>query len=266
MAQLMSDLPVLQARKLHHRFGPTEVLQQINFTLEQGRVMSVVGPSGGGKTTLLHLCGGLLDVVDGEVINQFKTLAFAFQDARLLPWKTALDNISFGLKARGIGKKERHKMAVAMAYRLGLSAVDLDKYPKDLSGGMRQRVAFARALVIEPQLLFLDEPFSALDIGLKRELLQLLVEWVEDKKLSIFLITHDLAEAIQLSDEILVLDADPGRVVKTLSLPRPRSERDEVYVSKTVRDLLEDPQIISTFELNFASRPSTLSESEGSAQ
>lgn len=254
MAQLISDFPVLQAHNLYHRFGPTEVLQKINFTLKQGRVMSVVGPSGGGKTTLLHLCGGLLDVVDGEVINQFETLAFAFQDARLLPWKTAIDNISFGLKARGIGKKQCHKMATTMALRLGLNAIDLDKYPKDLSGGMRQRVAFARALVIEPQLLFLDEPFSALDIGLKRELLQLLMEWVEDKKLSIFLITHDLAEAIQLSDEILVLDADPGRVVKTLSLSRPKNERDEVYISKTMRDLLQDPQIISTFELNFASR------------
>lgn len=254
MAQLSVESSGLQVRHLYHRFGPTTVLQNINFELKPGQVIAAVGPSGGGKTTLLHLCGGLLDVVDGTVLNPFETTAFAFQDARLLPWKTALDNIAFGLKARRVAKKQRYQMASDMAFRLGLTATDLDKYPKDLSGGMRQRVAFARALVIAPQLLFLDEPFSALDIGLKRELQHLLMEWVTQRQLSIFLITHDLAEAIQLSDEILVLAADPGRIVKRLVLSRPRAERDDVFVSQTLQELLQDPEIINTFELNFASR------------
>ncbi len=254
MAQLGIDPPVLRANRLHYRFGPTEVLKGINFTLEQGKVMSVVGPSGCGKTTLLHLCGGLLDVTDGEVINRFETQAFAFQDARLLPWLTALDNIAFSLKARGVRKKKRRELARDMALRLGLEIADLDKFPKDLSGGMRQRVAFARALVIEPQLLFLDEPFSALDIGLKKELQYLLSDWVKEKQLSVFFITHDLAEAIQLSNEVLVLDANPGRVVKRVELTRPQSERDDEFIFQATRELLQDPQIISTFELNFATR------------
>lgn len=252
MAQITP--PYLEAKKLFHRFGPTEILNNINFRLDAGKVISIVGPSGGGKTTLLHLCGGLLDVLDGEVTNGFNSQAFAFQDARLLPWQTALDNIAFSLKARGMKKSLRHQQAKAMAIRLGLQADDMNKFPKDLSGGMRQRVAFARALVMEPQILFLDEPFSALDIGLKKELQQLLIDWVTEKQLSVFFITHDLAEAIQLSDEILVLDADPGRIVKRIQLNRPQSQRDDAFIFQTTSELLQDPQIIQTFELNFARR------------
>ncbi len=254
--QLTSNTPYLQANNLSHSYGPTEILHKINFTLKQGKVISIVGPSGGGKTTLLHLCGSLLDITDGKLINQFKTQAFAFQDARLLPWLTTLDNISFGLKARGMAKKKRHQLAKDMAFRLGLETLDLKKFPKDLSGGMRQRVAFARALVIEPQLLFLDEPFSALDIGLKKELQHLLMEWVTERQLSVFFITHDLAEAIQLSDEILVLDSDPGRIVKRINLETPPAQRDHDFIFKTTHKLLQDPQIITTFELNFATRQS----------
>lgn len=259
MAQLKTPHEGLQANQLFHRFGPNEILQDISFDLPPGKVVSVVGPSGGGKTTLLHLCGGLLDVVDGELHNRFASQAFAFQDARLLPWQTALDNIAYSLKARGVGKQQRHKLATEMAFRLGLQKGDLNKFPKDLSGGMRQRVAFARALVIEPQLLFLDEPFSALDIGLKRELQSLLIEWVEQKQLSIFFITHDLAEAIQLSDEILVLAADPGRIVKRVELNTPQSLRDDDFIFRSVRALLDDPIIIDTFELNFNQRQSKVS-------
>lgn len=238
-------------KNLYHKFGATEILADINFSLAQGKVISIVGPSGSGKTTLLHLCGNLLEIVDGEVDNSFSSQAFAFQDARLLPWQTALDNIAFGLKGGGVAKKQRHKLATKMAFKLGLNNDDLAKFPKDLSGGMRQRVAFARALVIKPELMFLDEPFSALDIGLKQELQHLLMGLVVNEKLSIFFITHDLAEAIKLSDEILVLDADPGRIVKQIVLDRPRESRDEDYIFNTTRQLLQDPQIISTFELNF---------------
>ncbi len=254
LATTENNTPFLQASQLFHRFGPTEILENINFTLEAGKVISIVGPSGGGKTTLLHLCGDLLDVTDGKVINRFESQAFAFQDARLLPWLTALENIAFSLKAKGVAKNHRRKLAAKMAYRLGLVKEDLDKFPKDLSGGMRQRVAFARALVLEPELLFLDEPFSALDIGLKRELQSLLIEWVTNKNLSIFFITHDLAEAVQLSDEILVLDADPGRIVKRVKIEKCQSERDGEFIHQQIRMLLDDPLIIETFELNFNNR------------
>jgi len=244
----------LIVNNLNHRFGVTEVLQNISFTLKKGKVMSVVGPSGSGKTTLLHLCGGLSEVTDGQVKNTFHSQAFAFQDARLLPWQTALDNIAFGLKGQGVAKEQRKQRATDMAIKLGLSVEDLSKFPKDLSGGMRQRVSFARALVINPELMFLDEPFSALDIGLKQELQYLLIELVVKKSLTIFFITHDLAEAIQLSDEILVLDAEPGRIVKRIILERPRLERDEDYIFNTTRALLQDAQIINTFNLKFTQK------------
>lgn len=244
----------LTVTNLNHKFGATEILKNINLSLHQGKVVSVVGPSGSGKTTLLHLCGDLLEVTDGKVSNSFISQAFAFQDARLLPWQTAIDNIAFGLKGRGVSKKNRYLLATEMALKLGLDKDDLTKFPKDLSGGMRQRVAFARALVIEPELMFLDEPFSALDIGLKQELQHLLMRLVVEKKLSIFFITHDLSEAIQLSDEILVMDADPGQIVKQIKLEKPRQERGADYIFNTTRQLLEDPQIISTFELNFTKK------------
>ena len=241
----------LVVKNLYHSFGSTEILHDINFCLKQGKVLSVIGPSGSGKTTLLHLCGGLLEVTDGEIKNTFNSQAFVFQDARLLPWKTALDNIAFGLKGRGVSKKERDQQATDIAIKLGLSTDDLIKFPKDLSGGMRQRVSFARALVINPELLFLDEPFSALDIGLKQELQLLLIEQVEKNGLSIFFITHDLSEAILLSDEILVLQANPGRIVKRIKLDYPRLKRNENYIFDTTRSLIQDKEIIETFNLKL---------------
>lgn len=244
----------LSVRQLSHSFGPHEILRDVSFELLQGEVISVVGPSGGGKTTLLHLIAGLLDITQGTVRNDFKNFSFAFQETRLLPWQTALDNIAFGLKARGIKKQQRYQLASEIAINFGLVLSDLDKFPKDLSGGMRQRVSFARALVIKPDLLFLDEPFSALDIGLKQELQQILIDLVAQQKMSIFFITHDLMEAVRLSDRILLLDADPGRVVHSFSPGKPRHQRDDHYVYEETARLLAHPQIIKTFELSLRAK------------
>ncbi len=242
---------VLQAQNLSHSFGPSEILRNINFTLNEGDVVSIVGPSGGGKTTLLHLCADFLDIKEGNVINTFTSHAFAFQETRLLPWQTTLDNIAFGLKARGMKKKQRYQLATDIAIRFGLETEDLVKFPKDLSGGMRQRVSFARALVIKPQLLFLDEPFSALDIGLKKELQQILIDLVATKELSIFFITHDLMEAVRLSNQIIVLDVEPGRIVHTFTMTKPQHERTDEYVYLETAKLLAHPIIIDTFELSL---------------
>jgi len=241
----------LEVKNLNHSFGFTEILRDINFTLEKGQVLSIVGPSGGGKTTLLHLCADLLDVEEGNVTNTFTSSSFAFQDARLLPWKNVIDNISLGLLAKGIKKVDAIKESQEIALKFGLEENDFDKFPKDLSGGMRQRVSFARALVVKPSLLFLDEPFSALDIGLKKELQSILIDKIDKKEISILFITHDLMEAIRLSDEILLLKADPGHIVKKFSYDLAQKQRDDKYVYGEAAKILQDEEIIDTFELEL---------------
>ncbi|MDK9694047.1 MAG: ATP-binding cassette domain-containing protein [Sulfurimonas sp.] len=241
----------LEVKKLNHRFGFTEILKNINFTLEKGEVLSIVGPSGGGKTTLLHLCAGLLDVQEGSVTNTFTSSAFAFQEARLLPWKSVIDNIALALLAKGEKKSNAIKKSQEIALRFGLEEDDFDKFPKDLSGGMKQRVSFARALVVKPALLFLDEPFSALDIGLKKELQSVLIDMISKKEISVLFITHDLMEAIRLSDEMLLLKADPGHIVKKFRFDLIQNERDDRYVYGKSAEILQDEEIIRTFELEL---------------
>lgn len=241
----------LEVAGLTHHFGFTEILKNITFKLEKGQVLSIVGPSGGGKTTLLRLCADLLDVQEGSVTNTFESSAFAFQDARLLPWKTVVDNIALGLLAKGEKKATALEASKKIALRFGLEEEDFTKFPKDLSGGMRQRVSFARALVTKPSLLFLDEPFSALDIGLKQELQAVLIEMIANKEVTVLFITHDLMEAIRLSDEILLLKADPGHIVKKFSYEKPQAERDDAYVYNESAKILQDAEIITTFELEL---------------
>ncbi|ABB44626.1 ABC transporter-related protein [Sulfurimonas denitrificans DSM 1251] len=243
----------LEVKGLNHSFGFTKILHDINFTLNKGKVLSIVGPSGGGKTTLMHLCADLLDVEEGSVTNTFSSSAFAFQEARLLPWKNVIDNIALALIAKGEKKSEAIKKSQAIALKFGLDEDDFDKFPKDLSGGMKQRVSFARALVTKPSLLFLDEPFSALDIGLKKELQSVLIDMISKKELSVLFITHDLMEAIRLSDEMLLLKADPGHIVKKFRFDIVQNQRDDKYVYGKSAEILQDSEIISTFELELKS-------------
>jgi len=245
----MANVEKLDVKNLNHHFGFTEILNDINFTLNKGKVLSIVGPSGGGKTTLLHLCAGLLDVEEGELKNSFISSSFAFQESRLLPWKNVIDNISLGLLSKGVKKRTAMKMSQDIAVKFGLEEEDFEKFPKDLSGGMKQRVSFARALVVKPSLLFLDEPFSALDIGLKRELQTHLLNEVKENNLTILFITHDLMEAIRLSDKILLLEADPGHIIKEFTFDVDIQKRDDEFVYNETAKILQDKTIIETFEL-----------------
>ena len=165
---------MLQATALEHHFGARQVLAPIDLALHPGQCVALVGPSGCGKTTLLHLCAGLLAVQEGALHNGFARTAVMFQQALLLPWLSTLDNIALGLKARGMPRAARQQQARAQAAALGLDALALRQYPHQLSGGMQSRAALARALVQSPDALLLDEPFAALDIGLKAHMHRLL--------------------------------------------------------------------------------------------
>lgn len=241
----------LRVRELNFYYGFTQILKDIDFSLQEGKIISIVGPSGGGKTTLLKLCAKLLDVTEGEVENSFSSSAFAFQDPRLLPWKTSLENIMMPLHVK-MKERELREKATALALKFGLEKSDLVKYPKDLSGGMRQRVSFARALMGEPRLLFLDEPFSALDIGLKKELQSFVLEACERQKMSVLFITHDLMEAIKLSDTILLLKSDPGEIVARYEIETPKGLRDDAFVFEQTKAFLEDALIREIFEIKVS--------------
>src|SRR5690606_31014010 len=166
---------------------------------------------------------------------------------RLMPWKNTIDNIALGLKAQGMSAPARRARAASLARALGLATDDLRKYPQELSGGMRQRVALGRALAVEPDLLLLDEPFSALDVGLRRELQDLLAREIDGRGLAAVFITHDLAEAVRVSDEIAVLAPAPGRLVRRLAVDRPRAARDDGFVYESVAALLRDPTVAAVF-------------------
>ena len=246
----MEKIEELIVSKVSHSFAFNDILKDISFTLKKAQVLSIVGPSGGGKTTLLHLCAKLLELEQGSIKNSFISCACAFQEARLLPWKNVIENIALGLKAKGIKKEQRENEARKMALRFGLEKKDFDKFPKDLSGGMAQRVSFARAFIIKPSLLFLDDPFSALVIGLKKELQNLLLKEIKEKQLSVLFITHDLMEAVKLSDEILLLDSKPvGHIVNNYKLLLEKEKRDNVYVYEKTAELLNDKHIIQAFDL-----------------
>ncbi len=239
----------LEVRGLGHKFALQTILEAIDLDVTSGEVVALVGPSGCGKTTLLHLCAGLMPVRTGQIISSFNNPACMFQQPRLLPWKSTLDNIALGLKAAGTGRDERTRRARMLGLQTGLAHEDLGKFPHQLSGGMQSRVALARALAIMPDLLLLDEPFSALDIGLKAELYALLLHHLNTCSLGVLMITHDLMEAIRLSDTILVMAPSPGRIVHRFRIDLPAMQRDDAFVYKMTAELLQDSTVRASFGL-----------------
>jgi NitT/TauT family transport system ATP-binding protein len=208
-----------------------EALHGVSLVVEDGEFVTVLGPSGCGKSTLLHVVAGLTPPSRGRVVFEgapeaTPPTAIVFQEHALFPWRTVLDNVGFGLEVRGMPDAERTTRARALVELVGLQGFE-DRYPRELSGGMRQRAAIARALAVEPALLLMDEPFSALDAQSRALMqLELMALWERTRK-SVLYVTHQIQEAVLLGDRVVVMTRRPGRVltVRPVDLPRPRDER-----------------------------------------
>jgi NitT/TauT family transport system ATP-binding protein len=221
--------------------GSVLALRDISLHVEDHEFVSVVGPSGCGKTTLLKLIAGLIEPDSGEIRYDISNsrgkphTAMVFQEQGIFPWLTVIDNVAFGLEMQGIEKNERHQKALNFIDRVGLAGF-AHNYPHELSGGMRQRVALARAFLADPQVLLMDEPFGALDaqtrLVLQEELLQI---WGKERKTVLF-ITHDVEEAVVLSDRVLVMTGRPGRIREEIKIhlerPRDLTARDRPEVTE----------------------------------
>ncbi|WP_306337944.1 nitrate/sulfonate/bicarbonate ABC transporter ATP-binding protein [Streptomyces sp. KL118A] len=240
-APAVADTPVITVRGLHKHFssptgGVLPVLKDIDLTLHEGEIVALLGKSGSGKSTLLRHIAGLLAPSAGTVHYRGTAVtgpnpgtAMLFQSFALMPWLTVQQNVELGLQAQGVEPVARRRRTLAAIDMVGLDGFE-NAYPKELSGGMRQRVGFARALVVEPDVLLMDEPFSALDVltaqTLRNELLALLTR-PESPTRTALLVTHSIEEAVQLADRILILGTDPGTIQVELrvDLPRPRNRR-----------------------------------------
>jgi NitT/TauT family transport system ATP-binding protein len=224
----------LIADHISHRFGALDVLDAVSFTVGAGEVVAIVGPSGCGKSTLLSILGGLLRPVSGAAelrgappTDSLNPLTFVFQDFALLPWCTVEANIEFPLLHAGLTTAERRAL-VADALRRTNLADFRGAYPKQLSGGMRQRVGIARALAVRPAILLMDEPLSALDSQTRELLMEDFIGLLADGVMSAVYVTHNLEEAVRLADRIVVLSRRPGRVREVVPIAMTRGERGDI--------------------------------------
>lgn len=208
-----------------------EALKDINLTVSKGEFISIIGPSGCGKSTLFGIIGGLVESTSGEirvkgeiVKGPHPSIGMVFQEESAFPWLTTIENVEFGLRMAGWNKKERRAKAREMIELVGLSGFE-NHYPGELSGGMRQRVAIARTLVMDPEIILMDEPFGALDEQTRLILGEELLRIWEKIRATILLITHSISEAVMLSERVLVMSGRPGSFKKmiTIDIPRPRS-------------------------------------------
>lgn len=213
---------LLELQNVAVRLGGRSIIEGVSLTLAPGQCLALSGASGCGKTTLLRAIAGLVEA-DGHIVQRARRFAYLFQEPRLLPWLTARENVR--LVRPEAGDETIDELLAALALRPG----DGDKYPVELSGGMRQRVALARALIGQPDLLLMDEPFSALDTRLRREL-QGRIAGLVDSGLAVVLVSHDAEEVVRLAQRVYCLGGSPATVQQVIDLPSPYADRDLLWL------------------------------------
>lgn len=255
--EISSIIQVSQVSKSFHKGAKQSlnVLHNINLDLKPGEIVALLGKSGAGKSTLLRIIAGLIEPSQGEVFYRghkvtepVQGISMVFQSFALMPWLTVLQNVELGLEAQGLSLSERRRRALRAIDTIGLDGFE-SAFPKELSGGMRQRVGFARALVVNPDVLLMDEPFSALDVLTSENLRSDLLDLWHTKKTrlnGILLVTHDIDEAVEMADRIIIFDDNPGKIKAELavSLPYPRHSQspefrqmvDRIYTLMTTRE------------------------------
>ena len=235
-------MTALTLKRIGHAYLGRTVLDRITLSVGSDEIVALVGPSGCGKSTLVHIAAGIVEPLRGTVMRRYRRHGMVFQDVRLLPWATARGNIAYPLRLTGVGRTERRARVAEAAARVALHPSDLDKYPVELSGGMRQRTSIARALVIDPDFVFFDEPFTALDVALKRRMQDLVIDASAAARFAALFVTHDLMEAARISHRIVVLDVAGDGVAGERHLPGDPGTRDDGAVFDLVqRFLAEDP-------------------------
>ena len=245
------------------------VLDRIDFDLRDGEIVAILGKSGSGKSTFLRILAGLVPPSEGaveyrglQVTEPVRGIAMVFQSYALFPWLTVLGNVELGLEAQGVSAAERRRRAVNAIDLIGLDGFE-NAYPKELSGGMRQRVGFARALVVDPEVLLLDEPFSSLDVLTAETLRGDLLDLWDDRRiptLGMVFVSHNIEEAVEIADRILIFSSDPGRIRAQIpiALPRPRSTE-----STTFRQIVDQVYTLLTTEPGRDGRRGAKPESIG---
>jgi NitT/TauT family transport system ATP-binding protein len=251
------------SKVFHEPEGERIAIKDVSFSIGQGEFAVIVGPSGCGKSTVLRMLAGLekptsgrVMLKDEELVHPSPRLSMVFQSFALFPWRTVLQNVEYGLELHKVPKPERRERALKLIKAVGLEGYQ-DYYPRDLSGGMKQRVGLARALAVEPEVVLLDEPFSAVDeftAGILR--LELHELWRKTRT-TFVLVTHNLSEAIELGDKVIVLSKAPSEVkrIQPISLERPRKHEDEEFVAihKSLFELLKEELDASILRKELAS-------------
>jgi NitT/TauT family transport system ATP-binding protein len=226
---------VISFQNVSKSFDSLTIFENLSLYVARNRIVAIVGPSGCGKTTLLKMVTGIVQPDEGTVTVATDALGYVFQEPRLLPWRTALDNVASSLRARGTDKAEARERATGWLERVGLKGFE-QYHPSELSGGMAQRVSIARALAVEPRVLLLDEPFSNVDRSLKKSLMDILQGIIKERETTVLYVTHELTEALRLADRIV--EITPKRKLRELDLSDRESVAQE-WLAKTLEDLSE---------------------------